>query len=480
MEHSGLKPIATEQRRLGSLDLGLIWFGAAIAITEIWAGGLPGLTSVGLLGGLAAILLGRIVGNGLMALLAHTGAVQGLPTMALARPVYGRIGSLLPSFFNVLQLVGWTGFMLFVGAGYLDTLAGFCGLPSGEAAPGMRLLWVALLAGLCVLWSCLFGSSPLWKWVERGSGLALFALTLGMTFIVLRSADLARLLEMRSGGALAILAAMDLVIAMSVSWLPLVADYSRYARSPQSASRGTFWGYFIGGSWMYAVGLLLALDASRALVSGGPPAPSPDMIVIELLGRTSAAWAILAICLVLLSTVTTTFLDIYSTSISAQNILPRLPVKVSHFVVGLLGALIALTLSVEAYEPFLLAIGSIFLPAFSIVIAHYWLVRRDCSQPAGTPPALRWTALLAWLLGFLVYDWAGGFPALRFVTAFFGVNPPIRPWETGASLPCILVSTAAYLLLSLLFREPGQKPAGDLAVENGQSRSQVPTAGQQP
>ncbi len=447
MSSTGITATSSSERRLSRLDLGIVWFGAAIAITEILAGGLPGLTSLGLLAGLLAILLGRLVGNGLMALMAHTGAVSGLPTMALTRPVFGRAGSALPSLFNIVQLIGWTGWMLFVGAGYLDSLAAMLGLPTSEAVPGMRWLWVGLLAGLCILWSCLFGSSPVWKWVERVSGVLLLLLTLAMTVLVLRSYDLRSILAQGHPSPLGVLAGMDLVIAMSVSWLPLVADYSRYARSPRDGASGTFWGYFVGGSWMYGVGLLIALALMPALGEGASSATAASE-VIRLMGSAGAGWAVLAIALVLLSTVTTTFLDIYSTSISAQNLWPGLPVKAGHFVTGLLGALIALSLSTESYEPFLLAIGAVFLPAFSVVIADYWLLRRSCEFPAGPIPALRWQALTAWLLGFLVYDWAGGFASLRFFTAMLGVNPPIKPWDTGASLPCIMVSMGAYWLLS--------------------------------
>jgi putative hydroxymethylpyrimidine transporter CytX len=386
--------------------------------------------------------------------MAHTGAVNGLPTMVLTRAAFGLRGSQVLSFFNVLQLVGWTGFMLFVTTGYIDSLCSIIGLPTIADAPAMRYVWVVLAGALCLVWALYFGNSPGWKWIERVSGLLLLALTIAMTCLVWKQTPL--LLDYGKPSLLGVLSGMDLVIAMSVSWLPLVADYSRYAVSPRAAARGTFWGYFIGGTWMYAVGLMVSVYELTSM-TGSSTLQTPDVIVIEALGSGGAGWAVVAIALVLLSTVTTTFLDIYSTSISAQNLWPGISEKPAHLVNTLLGAGVALLLSVEAYEPFLLAIGGIFLPAFSIVIADYWLIRRTCNIPSSIAKGLRWQAALAWLAGAFVYDWAGGFTALLYWTNLLlkllgqgAVNPPLKAWPCGASLCCIAVSVGLYWLLSLL------------------------------
>jgi len=443
------KPTTPKQRNLGTFDLMLIWFGAAIAITEIWAGGLPQLTSLGLMLGLVAIVIGRLIGNGLMAAMARIGAGTGLPTMVLTRPAFGLRGSYLPAAFNILQLIGWTGWMLFVGFLYMDILAGFLGLPTNEEQPAMRFVWVILLGALCALWAA--GGQRFWKVAQRIGAVLLFLLTIALTVLVFQQYDVTAMWQPGQGSALGILGGADLVIAMSVSWLPLVADYSRYARKRRSGSLGTFWGYFIGGTWMYAVGLLVALATASE---------SPDQMVIEVMGRQGIGWAVAAVVLVLVSTVTTTFLDIFSTVVSTQNLWPRFPEKTGNLIIGALGIGTALALNVFAYQPFLEAIGAIFLPAFTIVLADYYFVQARTIRVAQIAvkggsywyrAGFNWRALLAWLLGFLVYDWARGWTSIGFFSAQLGLPVSGTPLLVGASLPCLIVSGAVYLALVFFF-----------------------------
>ena len=436
-----------DRRTLGSFDLALIWFGAAISIMELWAGGLPQLTSIGIVAGILAILLGRLVGNGLMGAMAQIGGRTGLPSMVLAKAAFGWHGGKLPAVFNILQLIGWTGWMLFVGMLYLDTLAGLLGWPVAESKPVMSLVWVGLLAVLCVLWSA--GGAKLWRRVQAISGVLLFLLTVWMTVVVLR--------EYPVGGLFAasplpdfpgVLRGMDIVIAMSVSWLPLVADYSRFAKGARSGW-ATFGGYFVGGVWMYAVGLLVAIAGQT---------DAPDQMVVEVLGSQGVVWALLAVGLVLLSTVTTTFLDIYSTVVSTQSLWPRLPERWGSIAVGVLAAVLALSLDVFAYAPFLEAIGLIFLPAFTVVILDYYLRGMQIPGDLGAdsrPQGLsltRWTALVAWLVGVVVYDWAGGFHSFGYFAGLFGSESfkgaiSLPGWPTGSSLPCIVITAVVYWLL---------------------------------
>lgn len=443
------KPTTPKQRTLGTFDLMLIWFGAAIAITEIWAGGFSDLTALGLGLGLLAIVFGRLIGNGLMAAMARIGAASGLPTMVLTRPAFGLRGSYLPAAFNVLQLIGWTGWMLFVGFLYMDLLAGFVGLPVSDSQPAMRFVWVILLGVLCTLWAA--GGQRFWKLAQRIGSVLLLVLTVALTWIVVKEYGLAQFWSMGQGSALGILRGADWVIAMSVSWLPLVADYSRYARKPRSGAQGTFWGYFIGGTWMYAVGLLVGLATGSE---------APDQMVIQVMGSQGVAWAVAAIVLVLISTVTTTFLDIFSTVVSTQNLWPRFPEKAGNYIIGGLGIVTALALDVFAYEPFLSAIGAIFLPAFTVVLADYYFVKRRTIL--GSQIAVRggsywyragfnWRALLSWLIGFLVYDWACGWSNVGVFSAVVGRPLSGTPLVFGASLPCILATGAVYLVLVFFF-----------------------------
>ncbi|MCB1185581.1 cytosine permease [bacterium] len=460
MQHSEHKPVPEGERSLKASDLFFIWFGAAIAISEIWGGGLPSLAGVGLAAGLVAILIGRVIGNGLMGAMAAIGARSGLPTMVLTRPAFGIRGSILPAAFNVIQLLGWTGWMLFVGFLYMDKLAEFTGLPTSADLPAMKYVWIILLGALCMLWAA--GGQKFWRTVQSISAVLLFVLTLAMTWIVLRS-NAAPTLDFSGAGPLQMLAAADVVVAMSISWLPLVADYSRFSNSPRASAAGTFWGYFVGGTWMYAVGLLVA--SSHGITSFD--SITPDGLVIETMGSAGLGWALAAIVLVLISTVTTTFLDIYSCVVSSQSLVPSIRDRTGNIVTGVLGILIALFLDTAIFEPFLLAIGAIFLPIFVIVLLWHYLPRTAQFDPAEIDnrrgpywymSGFNLPALLAWIVGFVVYDWARGFGSISYFAELLGITIEGNELAIGSSLPCILATAAAYILLVKLM--PASQPRG--------------------
>jgi len=221
---------------------------------------------------------------------------------------------------------------------------------------------------------------------------------------------------------------IDLVIAMPISWLPLVADYSRFSRSNRPAFRGTWWGYFILSSWMYIVGLAAAI----ATKSG-----TPDSMVIQLMA--SSGWMLPALLIVLFSTFTTTFLDIYSTAVSAQNLLPRLGEKRGILLTSLLGIFVSLIFDAGQYENFLLLIGSLFCPMFGVVLVDFFyhrqrrFVKEDIDKKQGRywyRGGIHIPAIIAWGLGVILYQ----------VSYRYG-------WAAGATLPSMLFSGGLYLLL---------------------------------
>jgi putative hydroxymethylpyrimidine transporter CytX len=232
---------------------------------------------------------------------------------------------------------------------------------------------------------------------------------------------------------------MDLVIAMPISWLPLVSDYSRFAAESKSSFWGTWMGYFVISSWMYLVGLAACLATRSA---------DPSGVVMELLLK--FGWAVPALIIVLFSTFTTTFLDIYSTAISGLNIVPTLGEKRGIVLGGILGTVTALVFpALLEYEHFLLFIGAMFCPLFGVVLADYFLLRKGALRmedlyreggPYWFAHGVNLVALLAWVVGFIVY--MGFSPMLT--EKVLGVKASL-PWPIGSSLPSMIVAGVIYL-----------------------------------
>jgi putative hydroxymethylpyrimidine transporter CytX len=424
---AGIEPIPHEERNLKGLDFFLLWTGAAISLAEIWAGSL--IVPLGLILGFWAILLGHVIGNTPFALGGLIGSRWGIPTMVSVRPAFGIRGSYLAAGLNVIQLVGWTAVMLIVCGGAADAISKSYGFSNPT-------LWVVLSGAMTTLWAV--AGQRLWKWLQRVSVVALLVLCLTMTYLVFEQFGWSKLAQLPKKNGLPFMVGMDLVIAMPISWLPLISDYSRFATSPRSSFWWTWIGYFIVSSWMYLLGLMASLATGS---------PDPSGVVMNLMVK--FGWAIPALIIVLFSTFTTTFLDIYSTAVSGLSIFPGLGERNGVLLGGILGTLLAVIFpTLLAYEHFLLFIGAMFCPLFGIVLVDYFLLRKRVIDPdelykkdgkywykGGINPL----AFVAWAVGFAVY--LGFSPmlmekVLKIQTAF--------PWPLGSSLPSLIVAGLIY------------------------------------
>ena len=413
-------PVDGNERNLKERDYFLLWAGAAISLSEIWAGGL--LASFGLAAGLLVIGLGHLVGNTPMSLGGLIGSRHGVPAIVGTRGALGNRGSILPAILNVVQLVGWTAVMLWIGGRTAAELAG--GAEHARA-------WIVALGVLTTLWA--LAGHRAWKALQKVGVALLLALSVAMTALALRAYGWRELWAAPAAPAMPFMLGLDLVIAMPISWMPLVSDYTRYAAVPGRGIRGTWWGYFLASSWMFAAGLVAAL----ATGSG-----APETMLLQLMGAHRLLGP--ALLVVLLSTLTTTFLDIYSNAVSAQSLFPKLGTRPAVLAGGLAGTLIALGFDATKFEGFLLLIGSAFCPLFGVVLADYFILKRGRYAAEDLYRRGRYwyaggvnaRALAAWAAGFGVYR-------LCARTGFAG----------GSSIPSMVFAAVVYLAISFGKRE---------------------------
>jgi len=406
---------------LGGIDFFLLWAGAAVSLAEIWAGGL--LAPLGFASGLLVVIFGHLIGNTPLALGGLIGSRAGVSTMVGVRPSFGTRGSYFASLLNVIQLVGWTGVMLWIGGKAAQAVSDLPGI-------GFRG-WVAVMGVVTTVWA--LAGHRFWKWLHRIAVSGLLLLSVLMTWILVSEFGWGSLFRSAPGGGMPFMLGLDLVIAMPISWLPLVSDYSRYSRGTWSAFWGTWIGYFIVSSWMYIVGLAASI-VTRS--------PTPDSMVMELM--VSWGFVLPALIIVLFSTFTTTFLDIYSATVSSINIWPHLDRSKGVIVCGALGTIVALLFPATAYEHFLTFIGSVFIPLFGIVLADYFFLRGDrYTRGSFEREAEGWYrrgingwAFVSWTAGFLIYHMLQRFS------------------QIGSSVPSLLAAAGLYLALMRVMRRP--------------------------
>ena len=432
----GIRPVPPEHRRFSGLDLGVLWGDLSVGLLVMVTGALL-VPALGLPRALLAILLGTLVGCVPLAVVALAGQREGVPTMVLFRAVLGERGSYLPSALNLLQLVGWTA-VEFWAMGRVANVAS--GRLFGLDAP---VLFLAVTAVVCTGLALGGPILVVRRWLERFGIYALLGAAVWISASAARGADLGSLWRAPGEGGLPFWLAVDLVVVMPVSWLPLAADYTRFARSGVGAAVGTYIGYAIGNAWFYALGALLALAGASA-----------DAVGIGGAIVASAGGALVLIAL-LVGESDNAFADIYSAAVSTQNVVPHLPQRWLVLALGVVSFLLALVLDVARYELFLLLIGSVFVPLFGVFAAD-WLVRnrgRYGPERLFAARGARWGALVPWVVGFVLYHWSvptgptGWVEAIRGTFTSLGLPFPLFGSALGASLPSFAAAFGLALFL---------------------------------
>lgn len=380
------------EKKTSVLENGLIWFGAGVSLAEILTG--TYFAPLGFGRGLLAIVLGHVIGCAMLYLAGLIGGRTEKSAMETVAMSFGRKGCMLFAALNVLQLVGWTAIMIYDGALAAD----------GVLAAG-RWVWSLVIGGLIVVW-ILIGVRNLGK-LNAVAMTALFILTILLSVVIFR----AERVPFVAAETMTFGAAVELSAAMPLSWLPLISDYTRTAEKPAAATAVSAAVYGVVSCWMYAIGMGAAIFAGESDIA--------QIILKSGLG-------VAGLLIIVLSTVTTTFLDAFSAGVSSETLSPKLRgkwVAVGAAVVGTAGAI---AFPMDDITDFLYLIGSVFAPMIAVQIADFFLLRRDRSAQAFD---LR--SLLIWAAGFLAYR------------ALMHVDLPV-----GSTLPDMAVTIALCWLVN--------------------------------
>ncbi len=353
-----------EEKRTSAFENGLIWFGAAVSIAEISTG--TYFAPLGFSKGLLAILLGHVIGCLMLFFSGLIGAKVRKSAMETTKMSFGSNGALLFSVLNIVQLVGWTAIMIYDGA-----LAA-----NGIFAVG-NWVWCLVIGALIVLW-ILIGIKNLGK-VNTVAMAMLFALTIALSFIIFGKGKALNI----SGDGLSFGAAVELSVAMPLSWLPLISDYTREAKEPLKATAASTVTYGIVSVWMYVIGMGAAIFTAESDIA--------EIMVKAGLG-------IAGLLIIVFSTVTTTFLDAYSAGISSETLSVKINGKLSAVVVTLIGTLGAVFLPLDDITDFLYFIGSVFAPMIAIQIADFFILKENTESIS-----VNIKNLVIWLVGFVIY-----------------------------------------------------------------------------
>ena len=351
--------------RTSLFENGLIWFGAGLSIAEILTG--TSFAPLGFGKGILAIIIGHIIGCLMLFCAGIIGGKERKSAMDTVTMSFGADGSKFFAFLNVLQLVGWTSIMIYDGA-----------LAANGIFNTGNWVWCLVIGALIILW-VVIGITNLGK-INTVAMAALFILTIIMCKVIFFS-DISGVKV--SGDSMSFGAAVELAVAMPLSWLPLISDYTREAKEPVKATLVSTIVYGIVSCWMYIIGMSAAIFTGESDVA---------QIMVK------AGLGIIGLLIVVFSTVTTTFLDAYSAGISSETILSKLNGKYVTIAVTVIGTVAAILFPMDDITDFMYLIGSVFAPMIAIQIADYFILKADKSSKK-----VDMINAVIWVIGFVLY-----------------------------------------------------------------------------
>jgi NCS1 family nucleobase:cation symporter-1 len=409
----GITPVQGKHRTLGGLDYFILWSSLGVGLLVFSAGSL--LSAASFFDAILAIILGSVAGSILLALAGKIGSDHGIPSLISMRPSLGIRGSYLPAILNIMQLIGWTTFEIMIMARAAEMLA-------GSMVP--YYFWAAIFGVLVALLAISGPLNVVRKWIGKFAVWIAYGTSAIIIINLVNSADLTALVA-SPGEGMSFFSALDLVIAMPISWLPLVADYNRFAKKSKSALWGTLIGFTMTNILFYFGGVLLGTFDVIAIV-----------IAIQ------AMFFGFLMLLLIVDEADNAFADVYSAAVSAQDIFSKVSQK--HLVIGFtaLSAILAMMVSIQEYEVFLLLIGAIFVPLFGVVLTDYYIVRRQKYTEQmlymrqnrlgiGVP------AIIAWALGSLIN---------YMLSPLSPIYLPQLP-AIGATIPSLAAASLIYLAI---------------------------------
>lgn len=355
------------ENRTSVFSNGLIWFGAGVSLAEILTG--TYFAPLGFGKAMAAILLGHFIGGIMMFAAGMIGAKERRSAMETVKMSFGEKGSLLFAILNVLQLIGWTSIMIYDGALAADGL-----LHTG------LWIWALVIGALIILW-IVIGLTNLGK-LNTIAMTALFILSLILFKVIFFGTAVAG--PIVDDGSLTFGAAVELAVAMPLSWLPLISDYTREAEKPFAATLVSVLTYSVVSIFMYMIGM------GAAIYTG-------EYDIAQIMLKTGLG--IVGLLIIVFSTVTTTFLDAYSAGVSAVSISDKIKEKWAALVVTVIGTIAAIVYPMDNITDFLYLIGSVFAPMIAVQIADYFILKKADAQGR----SFVWKNLIIWLIGFIVY-----------------------------------------------------------------------------
>lgn len=409
----GINPVPTRHRILRGFDYFILWSSLGVGLLVFSAGSF--LSETPFYHALLAIIIGSIAGSVLLSMAGKIGSDHAVPSLIGIRPAFGLYGSYLAAVLNIIQLIGWTTFEILILS------------KAAEQLTNMHdtFVWNIIFGAIIALLG-IFGPLFLVKqWLSKFAIWIVYASS-AIILVTLLFQNLPNVIS-GDGKDMSFFVALDIVIAMPISWMPLVSDYNRFAKTSKGAFIGTLIGFSITNIIFYVGGLLFGVgDISSIIIS----------IQAILFG--------FILLVMIVDEIDNAFADIYSAAISSQSIFHNLNQR--HLIIGfsIVSTILAIFVSIEGYEQFLFLIGALFIPLFGVLLTDYFVIKRgkylNDMMYGNKIIKIGYPAIIAWAIGALVY-----YLLSQLSPIYLAQLPTI-----GSTIPSLIISSLLYLLITKL------------------------------
>lgn len=409
----GINPVPTKHRILRGFDYFILWSSLGVGLLVFSAGSF--LSETPFYHALLAIIIGSIAGSVLLSMVGKIGSDHAVPSLIGIRPAFGLYGSYLAAVLNIIQLIGWTTFEILILSKAAEQLTNM----------HVTFVWNIIFGAIIALLG-IFGPLFLVKqWLSKFAIWIVYASS-AIILVTLLFQNLPNVIS-GDGKDMSFFVALDIVIAMPISWMPLVSDYNRFAKTSKGAFIGTLIGFSITNIIFYVGGLLFGVgDISSIIIS----------IQAILFG--------FILLVMIVDEIDNAFADIYSAAISSQSIFHNLNQR--HLIIGfsIVSTILAIFVSIEGYEQFLFLIGALFIPLFGVLLTDYFVIKRgkylNDMMYGNKIIKIGYPAIIAWAIGALVY-----YLLSQLSPIYLAQLPTI-----GSTIPSLIISSLLYLLITKL------------------------------
>jgi NCS1 family nucleobase:cation symporter-1 len=406
----GIEPVPSKHRFLRGIDYFVLWSSLGVGLLVFSAGSF--LTGARFEDAVLAIILGSVGGSFLLALAGKIGSDHAIPSLISTRPSFGIHGAYLPAILNVMQLVGWTTFEIMIMSKAAEMLL-------GKLIP--YYIWTILIGTFVAMLGVAGPLTVIKNWLGKFAVWISYASSL-IIIIHLATTGVFSKVLLSSGSGMSFFSGLDIVIAMPISWIPLAADYNRFAKTSKTAFRGTLIGFTLTNILFYFGGLMLGVSDVVGIITAIQSIFFGFLLLILLVDEADNAFA-----------------DVYSAAVSTQTINRK--IKQHYLIISftILSIILSMSISIADYETFILLIGAVFVPLFGVVLSDYYIVkhRRYTLSMLYGRDALKigYPAIAAWSAGVLLYYLLSSLSPIY-----------ISSWPAiGATIPSFIISALLYI-----------------------------------